>query len=233
MKKGQRFGYLTAIRQSERVGANRAKLWWFKCKCGNIKEIRPSDISSGVKSCGCMRKERNEVIDYGTHLGLIIRNNKKEKIGECLIDKKDYEKIKQFKINATNLGKTRNYRAVFYNGRDNDKRTIQVSRFLIGVNVKGTQVDHINGNPLDNRRANLRICTNTTNNWNKEKTKANTSGYKGVNWAKAAHKWEACIKANGIKHYLGLFTDKKEAAQKYNEAALKYHGKYAKLNEIN
>ena len=95
---------------------------------------------------------------------------------------------------------------------------------------KGIYIDHINGNGLDNRRCNLRICTNQQNHRNKSKNFGN-SLYKGVAWHKKAKKWEAYIKYNK-KNHLGLFLTQEEAALAYNIAAKKYFGEFAKLNEI-
>lgn len=97
---------------------------------------------------------------------------------------------------------------------------------------QGMQVDHINGDRADNRKSNLRICTMRNNNKNRLISSNNTSGYKGVSWNKAKRKWWATIIADKSKVYLGAFDTPEEAAKVYNAAALKYHGEFAKLNEI-
>lgn len=66
-------------------------------------------------------------------------------------------------------------------------------------------VDHINGNRFDNRKCNLRICTNQENNFNTIKKTTNTSGYKGVWFDKDRNKWVSEIKCNNIKVFLGRF----------------------------
>ena len=91
-------------------------------------------------------------------------------------------------------------------------------------------VDHINGNPLDNRKSNLRICTNAENQRNRGVNKNNTSGYKGVCWAKQNKKWKARIKHNGKLIHLGYYKDKEEAARAYDKKAKELHGEYAYLN---
>jgi hypothetical protein len=96
----------------------------------------------------------------------------------------------------------------------------------------GTEVDHKNHDTLDNRDCNLRVCTKAQNQWNAKPRKDNVTGYKGVAWHKATQKWVAHIKANGIKHHLGLFKTIREAVIAWNEAALKYHGEYVYLNPI-
>lgn len=97
---------------------------------------------------------------------------------------------------------------------------------------KGDYVDHIDGNKLDNRKQNLRICTNAENCRNRGMQANNTSGYKGVSWSKVANKWTARIKADGSYKGLGYFDTDKKAAQAYNDAAIQYHGEFAKLNDI-
>jgi hypothetical protein len=95
------------------------------------------------------------------------------------------------------------------------------------------QIDHKNKNTLDNRRCNLRICTNSENQMNRGKTKANTSGYKGVNYEKRSmrKKYRARITANKKTHYLGNFEKAKEAGAAYREAAKTHHGKYARIKD--
>lgn len=99
---------------------------------------------------------------------------------------------------------------------------------------KGEQVDHINGNKLDNRRENLRIANASTNKANCGLRSNNKSGYKGVYKAsgKRNKQWTASIKVNYEKISLGYFFTPEEAALAYNEAAVKHFGEFAKLNEV-
>lgn len=90
------------------------------------------------------------------------------------------------------------------------------------------QVDHINGNRLDN----LRGCNNGENNRNKGPNKKNTSGYKGVYLHKSTGKWIAQITVNYKCKSLGSFITAEAAALAYNEAAREYHGEFAFQNEI-
>lgn len=92
------------------------------------------------------------------------------------------------------------------------------------------QVDHINGNTLDNRRENLRICDCTENNCNVPCRSNNTTGYKGVGWRKERGKYRARIKLNGKETHLGYYDDPVIAAIAYDAAARKYHGEFAYLN---
>lgn len=89
------------------------------------------------------------------------------------------------------------------------------------------QIDHINGDPSDNRLPNLREATKSQNMMNIKKIKSNTSGFKGVGWSKSSQKWRAYIVANGVHYHLGLFETKEDAAQAYAQAAKKLHGVFA------
>jgi hypothetical protein len=109
---------------------------------------------------------------------------------------------------------------------------ISLHRHVLNVKT-GDIVDHINGNLLDNRKQNLRVCNHGENNRNRKlKGKNNTSGYKGVGFHKVSQKWRARITFNGEGIWLGLFDTKEEAALAYNEAAIKYHKEFARLNVI-
>ena len=94
----------------------------------------------------------------------------------------------------------------------------------------GMQVDHINRNSLDNRRSNLRICSQTENRRNQSKYSNNTSGYKGVSWDKAAGKWSVSIRINSKLIKIGRFDDIVDAAKAYDGGAKKYFGEFAVLN---
>ncbi len=96
---------------------------------------------------------------------------------------------------------------------------------------KGKVVDHINGNPLDNRRCNLRVCTQSQNLMNMRKTRG-TSQYKGVYLAgpRWPGVWKAGIKVKGKILYLGMFKTEVAAAVAYNDAAAIHFGEFAKFN---
>ncbi len=92
------------------------------------------------------------------------------------------------------------------------------------------QVDHINGNTLDNRRCNLRICTASDNMKNRVIGKNNKSGYKGVLWRAERKRFVATIFAGNKQVHLGTFKSREAAAEAYDQAAIKYFGEFARTN---
>lgn len=93
--------------------------------------------------------------------------------------------------------------------------------------IKGDMVDHIDTNPLNNCRDNLRLADHTKNCQNANRRKDNQSGYKGVSID--GHKWRARIQANGKSLFLGNYDTPELAHVAYCEAAKKYHGEFARV----
>lgn len=97
------------------------------------------------------------------------------------------------------------------------------------------KVDHKNGDGLDNRRSNLRVCTQQQNTFNQKLSKTNTSGYKGVCYSpygKRLKRWVAKINKDGKQKHLGYFLTAKEAALAYNVSAKDLFGEFAQLNSL-
>ena len=113
-----------------------------------------------------------------------------------------------------------------------EKRThrVSLSRFL--MKAKPSQVvDHINGNTLDNRRCNLRVCAKAQNNINKTKTSGvRSSKYKGVFWENSCNRWRVQIRFEGVRKHVGVFKDEIAAAEAYDKFARKLHGEFACVN---
>lgn len=106
-------------------------------------------------------------------------------------------------------------------------KNARLHRVVLGIDG---EVDHINGDGLDNRKANLRPATRRQNICNTPGRARSTSPYKGVSWVKRAGKWRARIRVDGKYQQLGLFTDPWAAAETYNAAAFEAWGEYAWLN---
>ncbi len=108
-------------------------------------------------------------------------------------------------------------------------RQIYAQRLLMPVGP-GQEIDHINGNKLDNRRENLRSCTRSQNLANRRIAQVNSSGFKGVSFFKKSGKWTAQIRHNYKLKTLGEFECKLSAARAYDDAAKKLFGEFAQLN---
>jgi hypothetical protein len=144
-----------------------------------------------------------------------------------IVDDADFEYLNQFKWYL--LKSNSNYYAIRTKRPEN--KLIQLHRIVIQAK-QGEIVDHINGNKLDNRKCNLRICTKSQNCQNRKISKLNKSGFNGVSWNIRNKKWVAQIACNNQKIHIGFFNEPIEAAKAFNEAALKYHGEFAHLNKI-
>ncbi len=120
-------------------------------------------------------------------------------------------------------------RSVWIDWRVGKLRTFRLHRDVIGAK-DGELVDHINGDTLDCRIENLRICSHADNLKNQAKRRSNTSGYKGVTWNKRFKKYQARIGTNGVYRSLGYHKCPIEAARAYDTAAIKHHGPFARLN---
>ena len=144
---------------------------------------------------------------------------------KTMVDNEDYEKQKiwNWKIHHGYVFR--------HNPRNPVDRTLYLHREIMGT-PKGMCTDHKNGNRLDNRRKNLRICNYSQNNSNRGVNKnVNTSGYKGVSWHIRYKKWKANIRVNGRMIFIGSFDNPKEAYKAYCSASVKYHGEFSRFNK--
>lgn len=109
----------------------------------------------------------------------------------------------------------------------------RIHREVLGL-TKGdkVQVDHINGNKYDNRKSNLRLCTQSENKKNKGKYRTNKSGLKGVSYKKSNEKYCSQITVDGKTIHIGLFDDKENAAYVYDQFAKSLHGEFARTNVV-
>ena len=109
-------------------------------------------------------------------------------------------------------------------------RAHRIVWLLVTGNDPGTfLIDHLDGNPHNNKFQNLRLATSRQNQCNQKRRIDNTSGLKGVTWDKSRNKWSARIQVKGKYIFLGRHKTKEEAYAAYCEAARKLHGEFARL----
>ncbi|MBZ2166337.1 HNH endonuclease [Methanobacterium spitsbergense] len=137
-----------------------------------------------------------------------------------LVDDEDFERLNQWKWAAykdgNNFYALRNIR-LGHSKKKRKTKQFRMHRVIMDV-PKGEVIDHINGDGLDNRKSNLRICSNRQNLQNQKHRKNKTSRYPGVSWHKSAKKWVAQIVLKGKTKHLGTFADEREAARTYEKA---------------
>lgn len=143
-----------------------------------------------------------------------------------LVDDEDYEEMNKFKWFACPN------KHLFYAARNGlvkgKRRVVYMHRQLLGILESSMVTDHINGNSLDNTRSNLRVCTQAENVRNNSKVRFNNK-YKGIT-KKYNGRFVASIQINKKHIHLGVFDKDIDAANAYDNAAIKYHGEFAKTN---
>ena len=137
----------------------------------------------------------------------------------ALVDAADYEALSQWSWR-------------FYNGyaaRQEQRKTIYMHRQIMQP-PKEMMVDHVNHDKLDNRQANLRVCTRRENILNQAAKRGSASKFKGVEYRKDRDKCFARIRINGKRTWIGSFETEVEAARAYDRAAVEHQGEFACLN---
>ena len=244
---GQRFGRLTVICRADDYISSKGKraLRW-KCLC-DCQLVLPEEErkyvyilgnslrkNNGTRSCGCLQREvaskimkeiksKNNIYDLESQDYGLCYN---EEMTCCWkFDKEDYYLIKDFYWNS-NDGYARATDV-------KNKCTIQMHRLIMGCErFDDTCVDHINHDIFDNRKCNLRICTNFQNNANKGLREDNSSGVSGVVLDKRTNNWIAQILIDRKHIHLGVFKDKNDAIKARKEAEQKYYGEYSYDNSL-
>ncbi len=144
----------------------------------------------------------------------------------AIVDDEDFDSLAQYRWHIHNCG---------YAVRQSPMvdgvpgRSIFMHREITNP-PKGMEVDHKNGNKLDNRRCNLRAATKSQNMMNQRKRKTSKTGVKGVHFSKQKQKYCAEIVVNGKKKHLGFFSDLEEAKLARYKAATEMHGEFVRLN---
>lgn len=199
-----------------------------ECDCGNHREVQLSNLKSGNSvSCGCHRKEmmaaenaKRSIPQEWTIIGdtayLVISDRK------VSIDAADIAIVGQYRWHITHW----NYVASM--GLRKEGKSSFLHRLILGLDSIAVEGDHINHDPLDNRRCNLRIATSSQNKMNTRKQRNNSNLYKGI--TKNGNAYVAHIGVSGKPIHLGRFKSAEDAATAYNFAAEKYYGEFAYFN---
>lgn len=141
------------------------------------------------------------------------------KHAHAIVDDEDYETLSKWKWSPYG----RRYAAT-------GKLKVKME-WMILKPPEGKQIDHKNGNGLDNRRENLRTCTQKQNARNRRAPQipGKSSRFKGVRFRPERGKWSAYV---GTREWLGIYGSEEEAALAYNLAAMRHFGEFAQLNDI-
>lgn len=144
---------------------------------------------------------------------------------KLIVSESDYESVMKYRWHINKFPHT-----MYASAKINNKQ-VRLHRFILGG--EGMVVDHKDGNGLNCSRDNMRLCTTAENARNRSKNEVrNKSGYKGVWFCNLRNKFKSQIRVGEKRITVGTFTDSLSAAIAYNEAAIKYHGEFAKLNII-
>ena len=225
---------LTVIEQAEdKVCTNgvRKAQWICECNCGshNRFTVLGECIRSGnTKSCGCMQKEaaaktgknmwsKKNKYDLSKEYGIGWTTNTNK---EFYFDLEDYDKIKDY-CWIEDVG-TRGYISLRAKIPNTSKNTI-MSWVVIGEKYQ----DHINRNPLDNRKENLRRADVNENARNHSLFKNNTSGFSEVCWNKKNNNWRVRITVDNKRIEIGSFNSKEEAIAARLAAEKEYYKEFA------
>jgi hypothetical protein len=177
----------------------------------------------------------------------IVVESQKHGTQHILVDDDDYELASQYKWHVHKGKNGRLYARTsidhpdggtivrIINGKEYEckKQTTIYMHQLINKTPKGMYTDHINPeNTLDNRKANLRTCTNQQNCANRGVNKNNTHGFKGITYdeRKKITPWTARIGYEGKRIYIGNYKTLEEAARAYDRKAIELNGAFAHLN---
>lgn len=166
-------------------------------------------------------RDKNEYINQGDYFEIILYKNrsgeKQLEIARTLVDKDDLDLIIQYKW-CLSHGRP----ATFIKGKN-----LYLYQLILGKQPRNKEIDHIDNNPLNNRKSNLRIVTRSQNMMNVKTKNNNTSGKTGVHFRKDRNKWTARIQVDRKQIILGIFKTRQNAVKARKRAELKYFGEFA------
>lgn len=221
---GKKTGRLTVIKRVENKGRN--AMWLCKCDCGNLTKVRRSSLNKGItKSCGCLRKDlyKKKYNKYYFEDDIAIGLDSNGKV--FIVDKDKHELIKKYTWLVDDKGYAK---TTLHTPPKNE--TLSLHGLIMGES-EGFVIDHINRNPSDNRKSNLRFITHSENCMNGFEPKNNSSGVRGVSIRKDTNMWQANITVDYERIYLGQFEYKEGAIKARIEAEKKYFQNYTEFCE--
>jgi len=148
----------------------------------------------------------------------------------ALVDDDDFELLSRYKWHASWSPHGKCFYARTNICTPDGKRTVLLMHRLIMDAKPDEQVDHINHFTLDNRKSELRLCTQSQNQNNRRRQTNNKSGHKGVYFNNRNQTWRAQICVSGVQKYLGYFVTIEEAAAARATATLLYHGEFGRIS---
>lgn len=188
------FGRWNVIEFDKVKSSSKKKYWICQCSCElkTIRSVVEYNLKDGrSKSCGCYNKEQSRIASKNRITTNIYDLTKSYGLGYTesgdtfLFDLEDYDLIKKYKW-SINKSRTNCVQANI------NKTTIKMHRIILNAKA-GEIIDHINRDETDNRKENLRICSQSENMRNREINSTNTTGHKGVHESKGRNRYEAYV----------------------------------------
>lgn len=171
-------------------------------------------------------KDTNDYIyNSDETVSIILRNKEQLEIARCIIDVEKIQELSKHIWGLTVAG----YVATSIS--QTKKKALLIHRLVMGEIDGDLVVDHIDGNPLNNRMSNLRLATSSQNAMNSRISSDNSSGVKGVSFDKSMSKWQAYINIDYKKINLGYFSCLENAAKARKDAEIKYHGEFRRASK--
>lgn len=253
---GRRVNRLTVLGYGGRR-KDGARMWICKCDCGQITAIRSENLrGKATRSCGCILRDGQfkAAKTKKIQAAFVARRPVALETNDPAVSLIQLSRGKFAKIDTADIALVLAYKWCAHTHTDHrdsaatyaissasaqggSRLSLKMHRLIAGAR-DGEYVDHVNGDGLDNRRANLRICSNKENTANKTaylERKRLRGGYLGVSRA-PSNGWRAQINAGEQRGYyrssiyLGTYNSPEEAARAYDIAAVQHFGEFAALN---